>query len=255
MAAAYLTGPLLSALFLGVVVNRSICALRVRWNPARFMGLLAGSRHFAAQQLLFAGSAQAEGVISPRLLGMQQFGCFTAGSMLGSRFGVLPDSLCAAAYPGLVRAWSRGRRDWARAVHAYLAVALVGGLAVAFAGWAAAGPLGRLLLPGHAADFASVARITIWMVPLLGVELVMGYALNAAGRDALQAKLAVPAAIIGLAASAGLVWGFGLIGASWSMVLRPVIRGAFLAPHVWRMFREEEGAAPLARIDPLRRAG
>jgi O-antigen/teichoic acid export membrane protein len=252
MAAAYLSGPFLSAAVLGIFVQRTICDVRLRWGLRRGAALLLASRHFAAQQLLFAGSAQAEGLIAPRLLGMQTFGCFTAGSVLGSRLGVLPDSLCAAAYPAMVRACGRGAGGGL--VRRYLLVAIAGGIAVTIVGCALAAPLGRLLLPAHAEVFATVARVTIWTVPLLGLELVLGYALNAAGGDKVQARLALPAAAVGLAVSASLMWAFGLTGVCWSMVSRPAIRAAFLIPAVARAF----SAAPAAALRfpiPLRRAG
>ena len=64
-----------------------------------------------------------------------------------------------------------------------LVVAAVGGALIALCGMVAAEPLGRLLFPRDPALFAAVVRVTIWSLPLFGIESVMGYALNAAGAD------------------------------------------------------------------------
>ena len=258
MALAYLTGPTLSALLLLLIVNHRICRVSIRWAPARFKLLLTESRFFAAQQLLFAGSAQAEALLSPRIIGMHAFGLFAAGAMLGNRLVALPDALCAAAYPVMVQACGRSIRAGARVMSRFLMLAVLGGIAVAVTGMFVAAPLGRLLLPDQPDLFAFVVRITIWSVPLISAELVMGYALNAAGRDAVQAKLAVPAAAISLAGSVALVLLFGLEGACWSMLFRPAVRAAFLAPVTLKTYRSsrdgrgDESAA--SHLHPLKKA-
>lgn len=258
MAAAYLTGPAVSALSLLVIVRARLCRVHIVWNPRRFRELLVQSRFLAAHQLLFAGSAQAEGLLSPRLLGMQSYGLFAAGSMLSSRLVALPDALCAAAFPVMVQARQRGLRECAQVMRRYLAVATVGGVLVALAGVVVATPLGRLLMPEHASDFAFVVRITMWSVPFIAVELVLGYSLSAACKDALQARMAVPAAGLCLALSAFLVITFGLTGACWSMALRPGIRAAFLAVMAAKTFSRAKDTAvdeTAWTILPTRKAG
>jgi hypothetical protein len=90
----------------------------------------------------------------------------------------------------------------------------------------------------------------------------MGYSLNAAGEDGAQARASVPAAVVSLLTSVVLVFAFGLTGACWSMVLRPAVRCAFLAPAVLRTFRPAlDGRPQVGDIfssepaAPLRKAG
>src|SRR5205823_957218 len=128
----------------------------------------------------------------------------------------------------------------------YLLVGVGGGILVALAGTSAAGPIGRLVLPAQPELFAFVARVTIWSLPLAAAELVLGYALYAAGKDAIQARLALPAAAVTLLLSAALVSWLGLPGACWSMLLRPAVRGAFLIPSVVRTFFLAQSAPPAA---------
>jgi O-antigen/teichoic acid export membrane protein len=257
MAAAYLVGPVVGAVLSWRVVSRHICRVSLHWSPGRFTGLLKESRHFAAQQLLVVGSNQAEGLISPRLLGMTPFGSFAAGAGVASRLFVLPDALCTVAFPSMVRAFRQSRRDGAAVALRCLVITILAGVAVAVVGAAIAGPLGHLLLPARADTFVFVMRLTIWAVPLLGVELVLGYALNAAGGEAVQARLALPAAALTLAASIVLVLMMGIEGACWSMVARPALRALILAPVAIRTFwRRASGAEETGRgWVPLRRAG
>jgi O-antigen/teichoic acid export membrane protein len=234
IAASYLTGPLVSAVVVGTMVSRHCCPVGIRWNFAQFRNLLVSSRFFAAQQLLAVGGAQAEALLLPRIVGMQQFGFFTAGTLLATRLTALPDGLCSAAYPAMAAA--RDPRRGAPLVMGCLVVAAVGGALIALCGMLAAEPIGRLLFPREPALFAAVVRVTIWSLPLFGIESVMGYALNAAGADKAQARVSVPAALSSLTASVLLVTSLGVPGACWSMVLRPVIRVAFLAPIFIRTF-------------------
>jgi O-antigen/teichoic acid export membrane protein len=228
ISAAYLTGPLVSAVMMTVIVRRSCCPVRMTWNLARFRTLIVHSRFFAAQQLLAVGSVQAEALLLPRLVGMQQFGIFSAGTLPATRLTVLPDGLCTAAYPAMAAA-SDTRRGL-RLVAWCLLVAAGGGAVIAMCGMLAAASLGHLLFPREPALFATVVRITIWSLPLFGVESVIGYALNAAGADKAQARVSAPAALASLAVSALFVIALGVPGACWSMVLRPLIRTAFLTP-------------------------
>ena len=241
MALAYLSGPAMSAALLLVIVRGSVCPVTVRWNVSSWRRLFAGSRYFALQQLLFAGSTQAEALMLPRLIGMHQFGIFTAGAMPANRLIAIPDGLAAATYPTIVSACVHGPSGGAALVRRFALLGVLGGSLIALAGMACAEPVGRLLLPGHSDLFSTVVQITIWSLPLTALELVMGYSLNACGKDATQARLAVPSAAASLLCSVALVSWFGLIGACWSMVLRPAVRGGFLVPAVLRTFRSSPG--------------
>jgi O-antigen/teichoic acid export membrane protein len=199
-------------------------------------------------------------LVLPLLIGLSQFGFFTAGALIANRLMVIPDALCTAAYPALVNECARGRRFGGALMMKYLLIAGGGGTAVALIGVAAADVLGHILFPGHSAMFAVVVRITIWSLPLISVEAVMGYALNAAGREADQARVSVPAAGISLLGSVALVLAFGLVGASWAMLLRTAVRSAYLLPVVIRTFRtsvdSEHGLADaLDSATLLRKAG
>lgn len=260
VAGAYLLGPLVSILMLGRVVRAEVTPIAIRFGREQGARLLGQSKHFAVQHVLFAGSGQAEALIAPLLLGMGPFGLFTAGSLFANRLAVIPDSLCTAAYPTLVQAAGESRVR-ARAMSLkYLLVSVGGSTVIAGVLMWVAMPVARVLMPMDAAALASVIGFTIWALPLVSVELVLGYALTAARREAVQARVAWPASLLGVLASFVLIVMMGLEGACWSMLARPVIRCAFLMPEFVRTFwlhadgacYQKAGALP---VETLRKAG
>jgi O-antigen/teichoic acid export membrane protein len=236
IAAAYLIGPGVSAGAMLIIVQRWVCPVGVRFHVPRCVSLLVRARFFAAQQLLSIGSTQAEALMLPLMIRMSQFGFFTAAAMIPNRASVLPDALCTAAYPGLVKACASGAHRGARLVLAYLTIAALGGALVSLAVMVVAEPIGRLLFPAEPGPFAEILRLIIWCLPLVGMDMVLSYSLNAAGRDSAVARASLPAAAVTLIASVALVSSLGVTGACWSMLLRPLVRIAFLAPVAFRAF-------------------
>ena len=55
--------------------------------------------------------------------------------------------------------------------------------------------------------------MTIWTLPLFGIESVLGYAINAAGADAAQARASLPAAICNVTLTIVLMSRLGIAGA------------------------------------------
>lgn len=257
VACAYLIGPLVSILMLAQVVRTEVAPIRVRCTRGQGARLLGQSRHFAVQHVLFAGSGHAEALLAPLLLGMGPFGLFTAGSLFASRLAVIPDSLCTAAYPSLVHAAQQGRVPVRAMLLRYLALSVVGGIVIAAGVTVIALPVARMLLPAEPVALAGVIRLTIWALPLVSVELVLGYALTAARREAVQARVAWPASLLGVLTSVALITTMGLEGACWSMLARPTIRSAFLVPECVRTFwlRLHEDSTTTNRVDEFRKAG
>lgn len=250
MATAYLTGPLVATVAFTITVRRMGCLVRVRWSIAAFRRLLHGCRHFAAQQVLAACSTHAESLLLPRLAGIAELGFFTAGALMATRLTAFSDGLSTAAYPAMSRQFADGNRHGGATVVRYVGVAFISGLLLAILAAVVAGPLGRLLFPTQPELFIDVALITVWSLPIVGVEFILSGALNAAGEDAAQAKAGVPSAATSLAAAVLLVSAFGAIGAAWSLLLRPAIRCLFLAPLCVRTFRRNHAALVHGGLTP-----
>ena len=150
----------------------------------RFGRLLWVSRFFAAQQLVNTLSNNAESLLLPLLVDAGAFGCFSAGLLLASRLIVIPDGLGSAFYPMVATLHATDPRAAARELKRYLLVSLAACLPIAIGLSAVATPIATLLFPHSAAVCTLVIRLTVWSLPLNGIENVMGYSLNAAGQDA-----------------------------------------------------------------------
>lgn len=260
VASAYLLGPLVSIFMLGRVVRAEVTTISVAFGRERGARLLGQSKHFAVQHVLFAGSGQAEALFAPLLLGMGPFGVFTAGALFANRLAVIPDSLCTSAYPTLVQAVSSSRARARGLSLKYLCVSVGGSALIAGVLMWVAMPVARVLMPMEAKSLASVIGLTIWALPLMSMELVLGYALTAARREAVQARVAWPASLLGVLASFVLIVTMGLEGACWSMLTRPMIRSVFLVPEFVRTFwlHRDGECTPAAASLPLqsvRKAG
>lgn len=248
LAAVYLLGPALSTAGLWWVVRRGHFPVRVAWDVGRFWRLLRDCRAFTAQQLVATASANAEALLLPRLAGPTTFGVFAAGTLLADRMGALPDGIGTAAYPDLARTYRDDPAAAGRRAAAYLCAALLACLPVAILGAYFAGPIAQILLGARAADGRRVIAVTVWAVPLVAVDCVMGYALNAAGREGGQAKASLAAAACNIAVAVALVTRLGLAGACWSWALRPAVRIAARGPLFVRTFSPAGSAFPVARI-------
>jgi O-antigen/teichoic acid export membrane protein len=237
IAGTYLLGPLISIALLLYLIHRRHFPVRVRWNNQRARSLLWGARHIASQQLVWSAAQHAESLMIPRLVGVTQFGFFSAGTLLSSRSSAIPEGLATAAYPAMVSARRKGIRACLRVFSGFaLLVLLTTALGVVAVNLIAA-PVAHLLFPGQAQLSETVMRITIWLLPSMGLHFVMGYLLNALDQDALQAKLVFAGSACSLALTVVLVWRWGVIGACWSMVLRYPVYLVIEIPAVIRVVR------------------
>jgi O-antigen/teichoic acid export membrane protein len=228
VAAAYLTGPVSAALAL-LFLTRKTHRVRVRFDWSSARQLLYRARSFAAQTLLNSGSAYADALLLPRLIGNAALGFYAAGTLLPSRLSAIPDGLCTATYPRLSGAFHESSASGVRMTFRYLAIVLLACLPIAVCAAALAGPVARVRFPGEPEVCRRVILITVWALPLFGLESVLGYAINAAGADAAQARSAVPAAICSLTVTVALMTGLGVFGACIALPVRHGLRVGFLS--------------------------
>lgn len=223
LAAAYLAGPAVSGLILLIVV-RSLFPIGVSWSLRTGWEHLKHSRFFAAQQFINVVSANQESLLLPKIVGSSVFGLYSAGLLLASRLVIIPDALSAVFYPIIAESHARDPRAASDEAMRFLLLSLIVCMPLVVVVLFFSGPLAHVLFQTNWEVCQTVIRITIWSLPLIGVESVMGYALNAAGRDARQARYTLYAAVLSLLIAAVLVIRFGLIGACWSFLLRCSIK-------------------------------
>jgi len=173
-------------------------------------------------------------------VGISAYGYFAAGTLLPRRMEVVHDGLNTAFYPVLARSYQQS------AAHALVTVKRLGLFMCAACVPAAIGltlfadPIARLLFPDSPDICRTVIRITIWWLPLTGLAYAMGYALNAAGHERDEARIAISATLASLVLSVVLIQTLGLIGACYALVGRATLALAFRLPCFLRTLRAAE---------------
>jgi len=247
LSVAYLLGPVTAAVLSLALVQHRYFPVRLRWAPRRFRDLIAGSRYFMAQNI-FVLDANAEMLLVPKLVGVSQFGLFSAGTMLVGRLMTIPDGLGTAFYPAMAQSYPRGREVASREAARCLSLTLLVCAPLVVLAYSCAGAIASILFPAQADVCRQIICLTMWALPLAGIDHIMSQALNAAGRDAAQARLSALAGACSLPLTVAFVARLGLIGACWSYVLRFAIRIAFRVPCFLQAFYPVLSRLPLARI-------
>lgn len=236
LSLAYLLGPLITLALSLKLVQRRCCKVGIRWNLRRSAGLLWESRLMASQLGVGTIAAQAEALLIPKLVGINAYGFFSAGWLLPSRLGIIPDAVITTFYPIFAQKYREGTRAAAQEV-ARAAVLVIGLCSAAALGICLiAGPIAQILFPAQAALCRQVMQISVWWLPLQGLAGVMGYALNAAGRERDETRLSIASNVTSIAVSTGLILAFGLTGAAWATVCRGSLAVLIRLPCVLRTF-------------------
>jgi O-antigen/teichoic acid export membrane protein len=248
LSIAYLTAPLVSATISWRLVRRFV-DIRICWDPARAWALLRDARLVGFNLVAGAVRDRAEHLLVPRLVGLEPFGIFSAGAMIGDRLAHVPDAICTAFYPRISCAAHDGfRAPVTRTVAAMLCIALAASLPLAVIGTFLAESLSAVLLPTAKATCRSVIEITVWAAPVMAMSLAFSFGLQAAGQHEHVARAGLAATAASAAISAALIAAFGLAGASAAVVARPAVLLLLLLPAFKRTFPNALAKVPWGRI-------
>ena len=247
LMASYLTGPAISVALLLFTIQARHFPVRVSWSFRRFWVHIQQSRFFAAQSWLLTVSAAAEAMLVPKLVGVNQFSFFYAGVMVPDRLSVVPDGLGTALYPVVSRSFHEDRRQASRDVTRFLTFGLLVCLPLVLVTLFSADGFSRLLFPTSPDLCRQVLWITIFALPVLTLDHIMGYSLNAAGQEAAQARSVLISGVCSLVASVLLITYLGLVGACLSWVFRSALRAGIRFPSFIRTFRLRVAEIPLVR--------
>jgi O-antigen/teichoic acid export membrane protein len=232
------------------VVHRRLFPVRIVWSLRRYWMLLTEARVLAVQLFIMNFGIHAENLLVPKLVGIPAHGFFAAGSLLPRRLEVVPDGLNTAFFPVMARSYHVSAREGARSVLRLILIMLGACLPVAIAVFILADPLSRILFPADAELCRTIIRITIWWVPCVGLAYAMGYALNAAGRERDEARLAIAGTVASLVLSVVLIVKFGLIGACIGLVAKGAIGALVRVKSIIDILRLESPAIPSTVVEP-----
>jgi O-antigen/teichoic acid export membrane protein len=248
LSVAYLLGPLTATGVSLALVGRWHFPVRLHWDARRFRDLICGSRHFTAQRAILVLDSNVEALLLPRLVGLAPFGLFSVGTMLVDRLQIVPDGLGSAFYTAMSQGQNKGHEFVSREAARYLSLMVLVCTPAIVLTYSAARLIASILFPDQAETCRWIICLTIWALPLAGVDHMMAQALNAAGKDAAQARLALAAGVCNPVMAVVLISRWGLAGACWSYVLRSGVRALFRAPCFVRTFCRVPSRLQLGRI-------
>jgi O-antigen/teichoic acid export membrane protein len=248
LSIAYLAAPAVSAVLCWRSVRKHV-EVRVRWDAARAWSSLREARLVGLNQIAGAVRDRAEQLLVPRLVGLEAFGIFSAGAMIGDRLANVPDAICTAFYPRISRA-AQGTFGIPldQTVARMLSVGLAASIPFAITGTYLAESISAVLLPGAHETCRAIIQTSVWAVPLIAISLGMSFALQAAGQHACVSRLGLCATAISAAISCALIATFGIRGAGWAVVARPAAVLIALLPSFRRIFPGVLAKVPVARI-------
>lgn len=247
-ALAYLTGTITTNILLMIYISRELFPVRIKWKSGRLKQIWAESKFIAVQQVINTVGAQVEKLVLPKAWGAPVNGLYAGGLLLTSRLWMIPDSLSTTFYPLIAQAHARDPRSGAEEAERSMLLSVLVCLPVAVVLAYFAQPVARILMPKDMEMCRLVILITTWALPLWAVESIMGYALNAAHRDAVNARFAGYSVIVAIVLGLALILKFGIVGACWSYVLRVALRIGFVGPVFWRTFSPRHLLGRLIRL-------
>jgi O-antigen/teichoic acid export membrane protein len=178
-------------------------------------------------------------LVLPKLIGTTAFGLFAAGTLLVTRLAIVPDAIATAFYPLIAKSTGGSFHIMRRRILCGLIVSFLLCAAIAAGVFLASGVIARILFPRTPDECQQVIAITMWALPLMGIEMMMGFTLNALGRESAQARLAIIGALVSLSLCAVMIARWQAVGACWFMLVRPAVQIALLLPQMIRTLRWE----------------
>lgn len=213
---------------------------RPNLDRALMRGQLRQARPFIVMQ--WVAGVTDRPVIDIRLLmetaGAAVTGSYSAVALLVNRLGVIPQGVTGALFPAVAAGYAERRAEVEQTVRGamlYLAIATVPlAVAVSFV----AGPVVRLVFGAEYASAAPALAILIWVVPLLGPNLLMYDCLAAVRRQNVAAAITLAGGIGLIALYALLIPRFGAVGAAASLVAKEALLFVVLLREMRRSFTE-----------------
>lgn len=234
VALAYLVGPTLTMMQLGVLLRRRGLRLGPSFQVAELRHVAREARVTATGDGLSALLTRLSGIYIPAIVGTTQYGYFATGTLLGSRLQVVSDAVSTAYNPELSReavSLRAGRSTWASRTLLRLLLlsgTLIGVVTMAVSGWFVA-----LLYRGDAAAGAReaatlVMAVTSGYLPLAVIAAGWRQLLVAVDHHDRAAKAAALASLIGALVAVALTWQLGVLGAAMGLVGSGAVSAALL---------------------------
>jgi O-antigen/teichoic acid export membrane protein len=249
---AYVAGAAVGCVLIFIAYLRAfgMPSLRPEWPVAR--SLLLQARPFVLMQLVTGVTDKPviDLLILNWVFGPGVVGPYAAVAVLVNRLGVIPEGVTGALFPAVAGGYQERRAEVEQAVRKAFFYLVLVTLPIAVAGSFLAPVAVRLLFGPAYRDGAVVLAILIWVVPLLGPNLLMYDCLSAVRRQGAAAAIALAGGLIQIALFAVFIPACGTMGAAASTVGRELILFAALWREMRRSFRDPVPFGQLRRALP-----
>lgn len=248
IALAYFAGPLTSITIFIFIAKRNNLPIIIRWNIRCFLDLLKDSRMVGFGYIIATIRDRSEQLLVPKLVGITDFGYFTAGTLLADRLTVIPSGLYGAFFPLIARTYKDSPKLASTHAALLILITLIVCLPISIFITFLAQPISMILFPKSANICREIIQITIWSLPFLAFLLCMGSSLQAIRAHNDGARAGILTSIISFLAAIALIQQYGLIGACISWLIRPMIGFILFLPVFRRRLPSALSQVPIFRI-------
>jgi O-antigen/teichoic acid export membrane protein len=249
---AYLAGAAISLLVVLGLTLRAFGWPRIRfeWPVAR--DLLLQARPFFLMQLVTGVTDRPvlDIIILNWVMGEGVVGPYAAVALLVNRLGVIPEGVTNALFPAVANGYRERRAEVEATVRKALLYLLLLTLPIAAAVSFLAPTVVRVLFGPAYGDGAQVLATLIWVVPLLGPNLLMYDCLSAVRRQNVAAAITLAGGLIQIALYLVFIPMYGPMGAAGSTLAREALLFGVLWREMRRSFSEPVPFALLRRAGP-----
>jgi O-antigen/teichoic acid export membrane protein len=239
LGTAYFCGPLLLLILLIVTLLRGGVRLRMRFDADQFRALMEKSRVLILPQLLSTLRERLEPLIVPKIIGMDAFGYFSAGTMPVSRMNIVADGIVASYYSTLAKKSmqsAEATEATAEIVLQLMKVILLVCLPIACYLYCMAEPVAFILFPKKPDICATIMRLTCWALPITAVGQVYACVLQSTGKFPEAARCVSLGTLIGAALTLLCAYRWGITGACAALVARNGIVTLLLYREIQKLY-------------------
>jgi O-antigen/teichoic acid export membrane protein len=237
---AYVAGTAIGLLLLLLFFHRRFGWPRLWWEGATARALLGQARPFFLMQLVAGVTDKPclDLLILGWAMGDAAVGRYAAVALLVNRLGIIPQGVTGALFPAVASGYSERRAEVEQTVrHAILYPALIT-LPLAAGISFLAGPMVAVLFGPRFAEAGTALQVLIWVVPLLGPNLLMYDCLAAVRRQNVAAAITIGGGLLLIALYAVFIPLYGPLGAAASTVAREALLFVILFREMRRSFTD-----------------
>lgn len=245
---AYAAGPSVSLFLLVMIMRRDGVPCRLKFSFSEFGALIRKSRVLILPQFLNNMRDRLEPLLIPKVIGMDAFGYYSAGTMPASRMNIIADGIVTSYYSALAKQSTKSADSSADMAVQLIKIVLLVCLPIACYLYALAGPVSYILFPQRPQVCMMVMQLTCWAIPIAAVGQACACVLQSTGRLTEAARSVSLGTLIGAAMTLVCIYLWGIAGASIALVARSCVAALLTYSEVRSIYRSAIKHLPVVEI-------